>query len=553
MRVDARVAGDMRRAAKMGLQGWARAIALLLAAAPVAWAQSPDGSIEATLRASKTTVYVGEEILVEVRAASPLGVERAWWWIDTPDGALSCDQDLRPDHAVASVNKSPAGLGCGLDWRPGRGGVPATEYIRVLRFQRPGRYVVKARARSVPIGGTPQQYSTVAEVLIDVSPSVLDAAPARGATTVGIAFSEALVTQDERQRLFQGLFKRGADIADRRLHWSNFPAARYAQGHTFVLWKQQRRAHGEGSIPILGVRWKSVSAWEWYFLLDADEPMRLSDDLLQAFGEHQVRLRGPLSFGDAVIGPALGFSWSTTDDGFALWGPDIEADGVWYRAGYSADAVRLFEAVPGAAGGWTALSDPCGIVAVSSGGKRFGETALATLPGGRWIAVIRETGDADSKSRPIYQVESQDGGCRWSLPEHVGGGVQPDLIKVPVSSDDLRLVLCVGDRTTLDDTREIGIKCYKSQNLANVSPTEPVTWGEPRMIFVGASSDLGQPSTIRIGADVLETFFYARSDLAYFDYELDVEILSRCAPCVRSATDIQYVRHRLSDLPSPAP
>jgi alpha-tubulin suppressor-like RCC1 family protein len=83
---------------------------------------------------------------------------------------------------------------------------------------------------------------------------------------------------------------------------------------------------------------------------------------------------------------------------------------------------------------------------------------------------------------------------------------------------------------------EVGIQCRISENILE-NTGSPLTWGPPSMIYTlgsGNGSDLGQPNSIRIGTDVLETYFYS-TDPANSG----------------SATDILYVRHRLSQLIPP--
>jgi hypothetical protein len=103
------------------------------------------------------------------------------------------------------------------------------------------------------------------------------------------------------------------------------------------------------------------------------------------------------------------------------------------------------------------------------------------------------------------------------------------MIRIDVSASESRLVMCVGDRTPLGMTKELGIQCRASSNIAGIADNRPVQWGPPRMIFsTTASGDLGQPHSIQIGRTTIETYFYADRGTG-------------------TATDILYVRHRLND------
>lgn len=126
-------------------------------------------------------------------------------------------------------------------------------------------------------------------------------------------------------------------------------------------------------------------------------------------------------------------------------------------------------------------------------GFSFSEAAVAFVRGRRWVALVREDSGTQGKERALYQAESFDEGCTWTSPIRLGDGTQSGIIRVEVGKTETRLVMCVGDRTSLGLTPELGIQCRASANVATLTEGQQLRWG-------GAADDFSRIGVRRLGA-----------------------------------------------------
>ncbi len=321
--------------------------------------------------------------------------------------------------------------------------------------------------------------------------------------------------------------------------FSNFPYARQVAGHTFVYFSQLKTGvHGKGSIPVVAVRPRGSDTWSFDVLFDRegkpnaellgrverlgvtkDAPLVLREYALSGYPRVQFRALRPA--------PGELRAWGAVEYG--------EAEATYFRTAYDKDKSWLIESRD-LSGPWKERTRgdgaPCGPIARQDG-LQFSEAAVAKIGPARWTALIREDAGTARKERALYQAESLDNACTWSRPQRLGDGTQPNLVRVATADGAARLVLCVGDRTAKGETAEVGIQCRASSVIGGSTPRQGLSWGPPRMIYKSTSgSDLGQPSSVQVDGDTIETFFYADRGLG-------------------TKTDILVVRHQVADLVLP--
>lgn len=321
--------------------------------------------------------------------------------------------------------------------------------------------------------------------------------------------------------------------------FSNFPYARKIGGHTFIYFSQLKTGvHGKGSIPVVAVRPRDSDDWSLHPLFGPDG--KPSPGLLETVQRLGVTKDAPLVLRGYVLSgyPQVQVKALRPAEGeLRAWGAVeyLQAESKYVRTAYDNDKSWLIETGD--------LSGPWQVRASRDGarcepiarqpGLQFSEAAVAKVDASRWVALTREDSGRARKDRGLYQTESFDSGCTWSQPKRIGDGTQPNLVKIIDRSGSTRLILCVGDRTAKGTTSDIGIQCRASSSITPADPDRPVNWGAPRMVYKSTKgADLGQPSSIQIGKDTIETFFYADRG-------------------VGTKTDILAVRHRVSDLALP--
>ncbi len=321
--------------------------------------------------------------------------------------------------------------------------------------------------------------------------------------------------------------------------YSNFPYVTQVGGHTFVYFSHLKIGrHGGGAIPVIAIRRQNADRWLLETLFEPNGKTNTAFlDVVKDLGVTKVKpifLREYVVFGY----PNIQLQKLTVPEGnLRPWGQVqyVADESKYIRTAYNDGASWLVESDQ-FLGPWVVrrshAGSRCAPIAKQEG-LDFSEAAVAQVRRGHWIALIREDSGAAKKQRALYQAESFDKGCTWTTPTKIGDGTQPNIIRIDVGKTEHRLVMCVGDRTPLGMTADLGIQCRVSSNLASISEARPVRWGPARMIFRAVSSgDLGQPQSIQGDPETIDTYFYADRGKG-------------------TATDILVVRHRLSELVPP--
>ena len=128
----------------------------------------------------------------------------------------------------------------------------------------------------------------------------------------------------------------------------------------------------------------------------------------------------------------------------------------------------------------------------------FDETTLLYLPSGKLIAMMRYSGNRDSRGANLWQADSADLGYKWSKPRNVTHPYQhpADLLLLRTG----RILLTYGHRLP-----PFGVR-------ALISNDEGKTWNHDNEIVLtadSASSDCGYPSVIQLDDGKIFAAYYA--------------------------------------------
>ncbi len=137
----------------------------------------------------------------------------------------------------------------------------------------------------------------------------------------------------------------------------------------------------------------------------------------------------------------------------------------------------------------------------------FDETALLPLASGKLIAMLRFSGDSDSRGANLWQAESPDLGYTWSEPRQITRPTQHPADLLMLESG--RVLLTFGHRSPPYGVRAL------------ISSDECETWDHDSEIVLtadSASSDCGYPSAVQLDDGKVFVAYYAYESPGPFKY-----------------------------------